>query len=195
MAITMRESAPHYAPADAARQYPSPSGLTERGRKRIISAMKIVIYAGMGKTGSTTIQSTFAVLRQDTYAPAPPGVANFHNRLFTLCFSAADNIKDTFPNSGRNYAQMRRQPDEAIATSARPVFLFTSGVLADARERTLRRFAAYCVSRFDEIVVAERRLVPWRDEKRKAFTRALSGIGGDAKLRLAPQLVMPILER
>ena len=128
-----------------------------------MGGMRIVIYAGMGKTGSTTIQGTFGALRQEVCAYAPAGTRtgkNDHNRLFSLCFSPEDNIEDAFLHSGDNQQQLRQKRaamrqalDEAIAANTRPLFMFATELLVGAREATLQRFADYCRSHTDDIEV------------------------------------------
>ena len=276
--------------------------------------MKIIIHAGMGKTGSTTVQRTFSRLRQAVYAYplADAGIANIHSRLFTLCFSAEDSILDAFPNSGDSQRQLRckrrdlrRRLDAAMASAARPALLISTEYLSFGQGRKwndmVRRFADYCRQHSDDMEVyayvrppvsymesalpqtlrtavdlrhapllqwpqyrkgfapldacfgrervhlipydrarlkggdvvldfaarikvplhksqvlqanesvplettsllyAFRTLLPqrkpalWRAEKRNAFVAALATIGGNGKLRLAPQLVQPILQR
>ena len=125
--------------------------------------MKIVIHAGMHKTGTSTIQQTFSALaqRQEVYTYAPalgPG----HNSLFILGFHDEERLEEYYlfrhqsmrlPQLRRIKQEIRARLDEAIAENTRPLFLFSQEAMRGHFLGGVRRFADYCRSKADDIQV------------------------------------------
>ena len=127
--------------------------------------MQIIIHAGMNKTGSTSIQRTFAALadKQEQYTYAPADEAH-HNYLFNLVFRDLDAVLARHPHFRalgapradleRKGADYRRRLDTALRGNARPVFLFSSeAVRGGVNAVALARLHAYCRGFTDDIQV------------------------------------------
>ena len=129
-------------------------------------AMKIVIHAGMHKTGTSTIQKTFSALagRQEVYAYAPaPGPDHpDHNSLFILGFHDEEELENYYlfrhqdmrlPQLLRLKQEIRARLDAALAECARSLFLFSQEAMRGHFWGGVRRFADYCRSKADDIQV------------------------------------------
>ena len=124
--------------------------------------MKLIIYAGMPKTGSTSIQRTLKGLEQEFYTYAPTGQENMtnHNGVFHLCFSDENNIVDVFPDSRADQTRLREMRKETLRqlrgvfeSNTKPAVLFAAESISQGRTDTTRRFAEYCQSITDDIEV------------------------------------------
>ena len=125
--------------------------------------MKIVIHAGMHKTGTSTIQNTFSALAEQqkdfVYAPA---LGQGHNSLFILGFHDEEQLENYYlfrhqdmrlPQLLRHKQEIRARLDAAIAESTRPLFLFSQEAMRGHFLGGVQRFADYCRSKSDDIQV------------------------------------------
>ena len=148
--------------------------------------MKIIIHAGMNKTGSTSIQRTFAALaeKQERYTYAPADDFH-HNYLFNLGFcdlEAALRQQPYFRVRGMSKAAMQAQGErerqrlaDALGASARPLFLFSAESLRGQFLGAVPRFADFC-RRFTgdiQVIAYVRRPVSYMQS---AFEQRLRGV-------------------
>lgn len=102
--------------------------------------MKIIIHVGMHKTGSSSIQHTFAQLNHPSFEYIDSGSTGNHSGLFVLLFQDADKVADHHSNKARGPEFAQKLP--AMRDEARAKVL---GQLANAGDKTVI-FSAEAIS-------------------------------------------------
>ena len=129
--------------------------------------MKIIIHAGMGKTGSTTIQYTFSGLAQAVYTYAPTwgpkgaGTTKDHNHTFLQCFAPKHAKLRYLPlleHADKSESQLRLLRDRqrqalttALENNTKPAFLFSSEIIGSGYPQWIKNLAEYCRRFSDDI--------------------------------------------